>query len=250
MEHIVDCKVTKVYPGPSGKSEHGEWKIWNLYLDKGDGKKFGYMWGGKKPIPHEGMQVKHIEYEIELNEKDGKTYQNYNIKKLEIDSTSKPEAIPNAKEDMGLIPGKAPKNDRKVSFYVAYAKDIAVAMLINGGDLINLEAVCSQVAKAGVKLMNESLNNGQISPQVNKTVPPLEDSTKDKGEGKGTSPQQEEDRKLRATLKKYHKANEALFYETIGLHGAEKGEEVIEFAKEAQDSLLRDLEKEFKEPDF
>jgi hypothetical protein len=175
-------------------------------------------------------------------------YTNYNVKKLEIDPASTPEAIPNAKEDLGAIP--KPKNDREVSFYVAYAKDIAVAMLTNGGDLINLEAVCSQVAKAGVKLMNESLNNGQISPEKPLEGSPVEDKDKDKGEGKGTSPQQEEDRKLRAKLKEYAKKDNQLYFDVLGTHGATKAEEVLEFAKEAQDSLLRDLEKAFEKPEF
>lgn len=241
MEHIVDCKITKVYEGPNGEGEWGKWQVYNLYLDKGPKEKFGWMQSGKKLIPKEGMQLKHVGYEIE---EDGQ-YTNYKIKEMELtEGKSTPKAIPNTKEDMGAIPNI--KNDREVSFYVAYAKDIAIAMLTNGGDLINLEAVCSQVAKAGVKLMNESLNNDQISSQVNKTVAPVEDN----GKGKPDPAQEEEARKLRATLKKYAKANSELYFKTLGMHGASKAEEAVGFEKEAQESLLKDLEKAFDDIPF
>lgn len=175
-EHILDAKITKVYPGPTGESEYGQWKIYNLYLDKDDKKKFGYMQSGKKPIPKEGMEIKHIEYEIEQTKKDGKTYENYKIKKLELkeDIEPTPESTlpPSISE-----PTPSHTNGREVSFYVAYAKDIVIAMLQNGEDLINLQAVCSQVAKAGVKLMNESLDITKTPPQKPINAP---ESTKEK----------------------------------------------------------------------
>ena len=240
-EQMTDCKITKVYAGPTGESEHRPWEMWNFYVNNGSDK-FIWFSGGKKITPVVGMQIAYMEYEEETKGK----YTNLNVKKLVLKEESTPEAIPNAKEDLGPIP-KA-KNDREVSFYVSYMKDVAIG-IIGAGRILedtDLDAIARQIAKAGVKLMNESLNNGQISPQINKTVPPLEDN----GKRVPTDTQKEENRKLRATLKKYHKADEALFYKTIGLHGAEKGEEIIEFAKEAQDSLLRDLEKAFEEPDF
>ena len=244
-EQMTDCKITKVYAGPIGESEHGPWEMWNFYVNNGSDK-FTWFGGGKKITPVVGMQIAYMEYEKEAKGK----FTNLNVKKLVLKEESTPEAIPNAKEDLGSIP-KA-KNDSEVSYYVSYMKDAAIGIIAAGRILedTDLDAIARKIAKAGIVMMNESLYNTQISPQVNKTVPPLEDKTKDKGEGKGSSPQKEENRKLRATLKKYHKADEALFYKTIGLHGAEKGEEVIEFAKVAQHSLLRDLEKAFEEPDF
>ncbi|GAG79680.1 unnamed protein product, partial [marine sediment metagenome] len=84
MEHLLNCKIIKIYKGPDGESEYGHWQVYNLYFDKGDKKKFGYMQSGKKPILVEGMQIKHVEYELEKIEKDGKTYENYKIKKMEL----------------------------------------------------------------------------------------------------------------------------------------------------------------------
>ena len=94
--------------------------------------------------------------------------------------------------------------------------------------------------------MNESLNNGQISPQVNKTVAPVEDN----GKGKPDPAQKEEDRELKAKLKAFAKLNNTLYFEILGTHGASKAEEVIEFEKEAQESLLKDLKKGFDDMPF
>lgn len=250
MEHLLDFTITKVYEPQKdnkpikGTGEYGDWQLFTFYTDKTGKEKFSFMWGEKKPRPTEGLKIKHMEYE---EEKRGE-YTNLNVKKIEVDPASKPEAIPNTKEDLGPIPQA--KNDREVSFYVAYAKDIMVALIQAKPslveDLSELKTICSQVAKAGVKLMNESLNNGQISSQESLEGSPVED----KGNDKGNAPQQEEDRKLRAKLKEYAKKDNKLYFETLGIHRAEKAEEVIEFAKEAQDSLLRDLEKAFEEPPF
>ena len=250
MEHLLNFTITEVFEAKKGdgslvegKGDYGFWKLYTFYTDKTDKDKFGFMWDEKKPRPESGLKVKHMEYEIKVEGK----YTNYNAKKLEVDPTSTPQAIPNAREDMGLVPKSTNDrgiNNREVSFYVAYAKDIAVEMIRDTNKLPdNFEAVCSRVAKAGVKLMNESLNNGQ-PPQVNKTVAPLQDNEKQVP----SDTQKEEDRTLRATLKGYAKKDSNLYFETLGLHGAEKAEEVIKFAKEAQDSLLRDLEKAFNMP--
>lgn len=243
-EHLTDFKITKVYEGKSGKGKYGPWTAYNFYTDKTGEEKFSYFWGEGKTIVIEGIQVDYMEYETETKGQ----YTNLNVKKLEISDKSTSEAIPKVKEDIWTIP--KPKNDREVSFYVAYAKDLAIELLAKSGNLHNLEDTCKQVAKAGKIMMNESLNNGQIPPEKPQEGSPVEDKDKNKGEGKGTSPQQEEDLKLTATLKKYAKKDNKLYFETLGVHGAEKAEEVLEFAKEAQDSLLRDLEKAFEEPDF
>ena len=250
MEHIVDAKITKVYEGPNGEGEWGRWQIYNLYLDKGEKKKFGWMQSGKKVIPKEGMELKHIGYEIE---EDGQ-YTNYKIKEMELKegTESTPQAIPNAKEDMGSIP-KA-KNDREVSFYVAYAKDIAVAILNNGGDFetADLDAMVRKIAKAGVIMMNESTNSVPIPSQDSVKAPPVQDNKKPVPSPPSDTPAvmgaYNVDQELKATLKGFAKENSEEYFKVLGLHGASNAEEVLGFEKEAQQTLLRDLEKAFKMP--
>jgi len=204
------------------------------------------MWSGKKPIPEEGMQVKHIEYEIEHTEKEGKTYENYNIKKFELSDNASAQAIPNAKEDQGPIPQA--KNDREVSFYVSYIKDIAVAIIENGGNLetADLDSIAKRIGKAGLIMMYGSLNSAQISSQDSEDAP--ESTQEDKPVP--TDTQKQADKELRATLKTYARKNNDLYFKTLGLHGASKAEEVIGFEEEAQASLLKDLDKAFADIPF
>jgi len=51
---------------------------------------------------------------------------------------------------------------------------------------------------------------------------------------------------LRGILKKYAKANNEKYFEILGKHGATSAEDVINFEPEAQQSVLRDLEKEIR----
>lgn len=184
MEHIVDCKVTKVYEGPTGEGEWGPWQVYNLYLDKGEKKKFGWMCSGKKVKPVVGMQLKHVGYEVE---EDG-GYTNYKIKELELaeEPKSTPHAIPNAKEDMGSIPSESKSkvaNNRDASFYVSYMKDISIAIMTSGGDLLtaDLDVIARKVAKAGLVMMQESLNGDEKPSEDNKTTSSVNEKKKPRG---------------------------------------------------------------------
>jgi hypothetical protein len=81
---LTNMTISKIYEGPSGESEYGPWKIYNLYLTNAEGvkgkKKFGYMWSGKKPVPKEGMKVVFLEYEVTQKGE----YTNYNIKEIKF----------------------------------------------------------------------------------------------------------------------------------------------------------------------
>jgi len=175
MEHLLDTKITKVYKGPDGDSEYGHWQVYNLYFDKGDKNKFGYMQSGKKPIPIEGMQIKHVEYEIE---QDGK-YTNYKIKKLEpAEDESEPISEPTQKHIQPQSNG-----NKDASFYIAYAKDIVIAQMQINSDAFkhkHLIDISKDVVEAGL-LMLDIVNN-KISiekPKIGATV-----DDRDKGKGK------------------------------------------------------------------
>lgn len=241
--HLVDCKITKVYSASSGESEHGPWQLYNLYLDKGDKKKFSYFHSGKKPIPVEGMQLEHVEYEIETTEKDGKTYENYKIKKLEVSNGSKPtETSPQTTSQ------PKPTNnggDKEVSYWCSYMTNIAIAIIANGGNLetADLDKIAHKVGKAGSIMMNESLKNTQNTPS--------ESPEGGKAATKPKAPDLTPDNEVLSTkLQNYALLDKKRYFEILGQHGASKASEVFEFATDAQVSLLGDLEKELGDIPF
>ena len=165
MEHITDCKITQVHKGPSGESEWGPWQVYNLYLDKSE-LKFSWMGGPKKWVPKEGAQVKHIGYEVEVKGE----YTNYRIKELDLPESNKP---PEPKP-------KANGNNHEASFYVSYMKDIAVAILNNGDNLetANLDLIAKRIGKAGLIMMQEGMNGGEIPPEKPKKAPRIDEREK------------------------------------------------------------------------
>lgn len=151
MEHLLDVIITKVYEGKKGEGEYGPWQFYNIYFDKGDRKKFSYGWSGKKPVPKEGMKVKHIEYEIST---DGE-YTNYNIKKMEIDETPNLEQNNKDKLDYGLI-----------SMCVSYAKDLAIAFFQANPEMAKVddfEEWGNRIAKVGLAMVETINDKGQNS---------------------------------------------------------------------------------------
>lgn len=132
-EHLIDFQITKVFEPKKdgelikGHGEYGDWQLFTFNTDKTGKEKFSFMWGEKKPMPKEGLKVKHMEYE---QEKRGQ-YTNLNVKKLELPDKSTPEAIANAKEDLGPIPKSNSESvvSRNTSFYVAYASQMWCAMV-------------------------------------------------------------------------------------------------------------------------
>lgn len=242
-DQLTDFRITKAYEGKSGEGKYGPWTIYNFYTDKTEKERFSYFGGKGKIIPMDGMEIAYMEYETK---QDG-DYTNYDVKKL-VPKEDKitPEAIPNAKEDQGPIP-QTPIN-KSVSMYDAYMKDIAVAIITVGGNLetADLDSIAKRIGRAGLIMMNESLNNGQISSEKPKKAPPVEDNDKPVQD----ATQIEADRKLRAILKTYAKRNNKEYFRVLGMHGAESAEQVIGFEEEAQAALLKDLDKAFDEIPF
>lgn len=157
-EHLVDFQITKVFEPKKdgepikGHGEYGDWQLFTFYTDKTGKEKFSFMWGEKKPLPKEGLKIKHMEYE---QEKRGQ-YINLNVKKLELPDKSTPTAIANAKEDLGPIP-KATNGKKEPSYYVAYAKDMWCAMVARLPEEIVSEMKLSEeahlVTEIGLEMM-------------------------------------------------------------------------------------------------
>lgn len=186
MEHLLDATITKAYKAKKkdgsfveGEGEYGAWRLYNFYTDKTGDRKFSFMWGGKKPIPYEGLKIKHLEYEIKI---DGE-HTNSNVEKIEVDPDTPPMEV--EPKPSGSLLGLKPQNNGngQASFYVSYMKDVAIAVINCGGglDQTDLDAIARKIAKAGLVMMNESLGNIEIPPEKPKTAPPSDNKDKPKG---------------------------------------------------------------------
>lgn len=243
-EHLTDFVITKVYePKKDGKpiegeGEYGPWKLYNFHTDKTAKEKFSFMWGGKKPIPTEGLKIKHMEYE---EEKKGQ-YTNLSVKKLELADNSKPAESTSTSSSPATYSG----GNAEVSYWVRYISDIAIAIIANGGNLetADLDDIAKKIGRAGLIMMKESLGNGQNTPSksseggkaaTKQTPPPL------------TTPENEE---LSKKLQTYALADKKRYFAILGQHGATRASEVFEFAPDAQVSLLDDLAKELGDIPF
>lgn len=172
---LTDVIITKVYEGKSDVGKFGPWTAYNFYVE-GEDKKFSWFGGGDKITPVEGMQIAYMEYKTEIEGK----YTNHKVSKLTI---KEGVAQPTPSSAPPTLPGKAP-NGREASFYVAYMKDIAVAIINCGGGLeqTDLDTIARKVAQAGLVMMNESLGNAVISSEEPKIPPSVNDKPKPKGE--------------------------------------------------------------------
>ena len=149
---ITDAVITKVYQGKSGTSQFGDWIAYNFYV-QGEDKKFSWFGGGNKITPVDGMQIAYMEYTTTIEGK----YTNHKVSKLTVkEGVAQPTTLSSTKPQSA--------NGREASFYVSYAKDIAIALLNRDGvfSIAVLEDTCRQVAQAGLIMMNESLGNAEI----------------------------------------------------------------------------------------
>ena len=236
-EHLTDFIITKVFEGPSGEGEYGLWQVYNFYTDKTEKKKFSWFGGDKKILPVDGMEVDYMEFDEEQKGK----YTNYTVKKLALKEKNK------SAENSSQTTSQPQPINGQVSYYVSYVKDIAVAILSNGGNLetADLNSIAQRIGKAGLIMMNECLVSVQNTPSESHNTP--QDANKPKAEGNALSPENE---KLKKRLQGYAKKNKEIYFKVLGKHGAEKGEDIYGFAFDAQTSLLNDLEKELGEIPF
>lgn len=183
MPELYDVKITKVYEGKKGESQHGPWTAYNFYIDDSDWKdqKFGYFQSGKKPVPAVGMVLGKLEYKVE--EKDG--YTNYSVSKLEVKpETEKPVPQTKApakeektkpdqrKEATKPVPVSDSGSDRYLSMYMAYAKDLMVAMLPFSKKLqkCELDEICRFIARGGLILQTSAHDAERIEGQERQKI--------------------------------------------------------------------------------
>ena len=185
---LTNLTIRKVFEGKSGEGQYGPWQAYNMYFDgneKWKNVKFGYFGGGNKPDPEEGMTVDLIEFE---EKKDGR-YTNYTVTKL-VPGEPEPEPEPSA---------AAPRNNpnggqTRMSMYVSYAKDIAVAKLTASGSAktsrifgMGIMEICEMVAQAG-KRMCDIAENGARGEEPEEEGPKQEPEKRNVPEGEEDVP--------------------------------------------------------------
>ncbi len=181
MPELLNVEITRVHPGKTGTSRHGPWKAYNFYISDPDWKdqKFGYFQSGQKSEPQVGMFLSKLEFEVEQ----AGEYTNYKVSKLEVKSSEKPlpqtqtqtdKAKPEPdqkKEETKPLP-EPPSQDRYLSMYMAYAKDLVVAMMPHSKKLqkCELDEVCRLIARGGLILQTSANDAERIQGQERQKI--------------------------------------------------------------------------------
>jgi len=187
MPELFNVEITKVQPGKTGESQYGPWKAYNFYISDPDWKdqKFGYFQSGKKPEPLVGMFLNKLEFEV----KQKGEYTNYEVSKFDIETSEKPlpqtqiqgqaqtgEAKPKPESGKKTETDKplpeSPSQDRYLSMYIAYAKDIAVAVLPFSKKLqkCELDEICRHIARGGLILQASANDAERIQGQEHQKI--------------------------------------------------------------------------------
>jgi hypothetical protein len=162
-EFITNTKITEVNRIKSGESGYGPYTIWNFWVEGHKNLKLSYLQGEDMPAPVEGMVIKMLEYEIK---KDGRFTNQKVVQFVPMGNRSKaaPEPLTDGEPDWvseGLEEPKQEPNqedlhvkpDSSISFYVSYAKDLAVAMVETGQwtgkDLVE---IADEVTETGIRM--------------------------------------------------------------------------------------------------
>ena len=157
--------IGKVYPGKEGDFGYGPVKFFNFYL-KGDKRKFSWARTEEKPFtPTEGMQVGKIVFK----ESQEGQYTNYKVSGIDLsEQTQKPPQT--APEATGV-----PKRDSSVSFYVAYAKDLMVALLTHhaGYNQMELEDLGKIVTQVGMNMQDQVNDKCASCPKAQPNTEPI-----------------------------------------------------------------------------
>ena len=125
LHNTENLTITEVVVGPKGTGKRGAWQIYNLTFDGSD-KKFTWF-QTDSIVPQVGTKIPTMKYEIKTNEKDGKEYKNFTIKKIEFDNVSQLKNTP----PKGKVPTSIPASN--VTMFISYAKDLLVSICAGGG---------------------------------------------------------------------------------------------------------------------
>lgn len=190
MEHLLDFQITRAFQAKrkdgsvvGGTGEWGDWRLYNLYTNKTpDDQKFGFMWDEKKPTPREGLNVKHMEYEVEIKGE----FTNYSVKKIELAEGTQPDTQPTSTPTSNPSasgqdpPADSPQASKEKGVCTSYATEIAVAIISSKINLeqTDLDAIVRKVAKAGL-IMRDVLFNG--TPTPSEKPPEAQGSTEPEG---------------------------------------------------------------------
>lgn len=185
MPELLNVEITRVQPGKTGSGQYGPWKAYNFYISDPDWKdqKFGYFQSGQKPEPQVGMHLGKLEFEI----KQKGEYTNYEVGKLEAASsekplpqtqtqtqteTAKPKLEPGQKKEEAKPLPEPPSQDRYLSMYMAYAKDLVVAMMPFSKKLqkCELDEVCRLIARGGLILQTSANDAERIQGQEHQKI--------------------------------------------------------------------------------
>jgi hypothetical protein len=193
---LYNVTITDVKTGPSGTNQYGDWQLYNLWIDDSDWKseKFGYPQAGNKPVPEPGMKLAKLEFETVVRAgKDGKSFTNYDVKKIEpLQVSDKP--VPGAKpvpaktatpapQDSSSQTADSPKPQSKpvpsvsaekhLTFYVSYVKDLVIALIGSGSKEFKeatLHEICSKIVNEAIIIETTVEQRARLVESFTRTV--------------------------------------------------------------------------------
>lgn len=173
---LTNVKFTKVFKGKSGEGQYGPWQIWDCYINIEEWKdtKLSFFESNKNPTPVQGMTATVVEIEEQVKGE----YVNYVIKNIETKVQAPvPKPRPQVTKENSTEPNH--NNNHQASFYVSYAKDIAVALIEKGYDLEGIKyclpEICRLVVESGLGMLDDILfriPNKAIEPPKKPAPPP------------------------------------------------------------------------------
>lgn len=180
MPTLTNIVISKAYKGASGEGEYGSWQAYNFYV-KDDKRKFSCF--DNTLIPREGMAIVALEYEKEQSQskKDGKWYTNNNVKTIMLPDTQETvsdvqgqEQSQNYHQTTSGATGST-QRDSSISFYVAYAKDLLVALLPHhaGYNQMELEDLGKIVTQVGMNMQDYINDKCASCPKAQPNTEPI-----------------------------------------------------------------------------
>lgn len=157
MGVLTNTNFTKVFKtDKTGDGRDGEWILYDCYVDAPGWERtklaFFETVGKSTVIPEKGMAAQVVEYKQTVKGK----FTNYTITKIvPVEGTTTPQPKARPKEEHTPQPARSNgRIEEKPSFYISYAKDIAVALIEKEMDLNRLPEICEMVVSAGLGMLD------------------------------------------------------------------------------------------------